>query len=222
LEYGRIEKPEDNDYRTRIQFKDPRTGEEFEFCHAMDDLCIRQLTAINLREMLVRWVSGLSFAEVRRFVPNRNGILTVDHFVTHFQWLEGNHVNTLSLYADMQIQRQNESTLNLPVQNTIPQRRFGQPLTEIDISSDSSSSSSSFELSIRRIPFGSSPTHNTTVTQSTQGDSEEVASTSVQPEYSTRNEVQEIEDTFLSSTISSTIIRVIVQRLHQLLCSLNI
>ena len=179
----------------------------------MDELCIRQLRAINLREMLVRWVPGLLFEEARHFVPNRNFTLTVDHFVTHVQGLEGNHVNELSLYADRQIQRQNESTFNLLVQNTVPQRQFGQPLTEVDILSDSSSSSSSssstssFVLSMRRIPFGSSPTRNTTITQSIQGDSEEVAPTPVQPENSTRNEVQEMENIFLPSPIGSTIIQ---------------
>jgi len=179
----------------------------------MDDLCIRQLTVLNLREMLVRQVSGLSFEEARRFVPDQNGILTVDDFVTHVQWLEGNRVNELALYADRQIHRQNESTINLLVQNTIPQIQFGQPLTEVDVSSDlfssssSSSSSFSFVLSMQRINFRSSPTRNTTVTQSTKGDSEEVASTSVKPENSIQNEVQEIEDAFLASPIASNIIQ---------------
>ena len=142
LEYGCIDKCKDSGYRTKMHFKDLHTGEEFEYRHTIDGLCIHQLTALNLREMLVWWISGLSFEEARRFVSDQNGILTVDNFVTHVQWLEGNCVNELSLYADRQIKRQNELTINLPVQNTVPQRQFGQPLTEVDISSDSSSSSS--------------------------------------------------------------------------------
>ena len=179
----------------------------------MDGICIRQLAVLNLRDMLFQRISGLLFSEARRFVPDQNNILTVDDFITHVQWLERNRVNRLVLYDDRQIQRQNESTFNLLVQNTVPQRQFGQPLTEVDILSDSSSSSSSssstssFVLSMRRIPFGSSPTRNTTITQSIQGDSEEVAPTPVQPENSTRNEVQEMENIFLPSPIGSTIIQ---------------
>jgi len=60
---------------------------------------------------------------------------------------------------------------------------------------------------MRLIPFRQSPTHNTTTTQSTKSNSEEVASTSVQPKNGLTNEVQEIEDAFLASPIGSTIIQ---------------
>ena len=71
----------------------------------MDELCICQLIAINLREILVERVSELSLAEAKHFVPNRNGILTVDQSFTHVQWLEENRVNKLSLYTNRQIQK---------------------------------------------------------------------------------------------------------------------
>ena len=54
MEYGCIEKRKDTGYRTKAHFKDPCTGEEFEYFHAMNGLCICQLIALNLREMIVR------------------------------------------------------------------------------------------------------------------------------------------------------------------------
>ena len=121
--------------------------------------------------------------------------------------LEENRVNERSLYDDWQLQRHTAATSNLLVQHDVPQHRIGKPLTEVDISSDSSSSSTSFLIEIKHILFGLSPSLNTTVTQSTQDDGEEVVPTSVHPDNRLRNEVQGIKDTFLATPVATTIIQ---------------
>ena len=46
LEYVPIEKRKDSNYLTQVQFKDLRTGEDFEFRYTPDDLWVRQMTTL--------------------------------------------------------------------------------------------------------------------------------------------------------------------------------
>ena len=100
MEYGQIKRREDSGLLTNVQFKDSRTGKEFNLHHTMKDLCVCQMTTLYLREMLVWRISGLLFEESRQFVPNANDIFTIDPIFTYVKLLEGNRVDERSLYAN--------------------------------------------------------------------------------------------------------------------------
>ena len=50
--------------------KDPRTGEDYTFHFARENLPHCQISTYNLKEMLVKRISGLSLQEFRMYIPH--------------------------------------------------------------------------------------------------------------------------------------------------------
>ena len=103
-------------------FKDPRTGEDFNFRIAINTLLHSELPLSGFEEMLLRRVSSLSRDEARVYLPSDKEIILVDEFVTHIKMLGEERKEQRGIYNDMIHSGQHAANDNLPVQRDIPRQ----------------------------------------------------------------------------------------------------
>ena len=81
-------KRRESGYLDRLNlFRDPRTGEDFDYNDAMNTLYHRMLTKPQLQGILVNRVAGLTMDESIIFIPTGLPILQVQAFVKHVKFL---------------------------------------------------------------------------------------------------------------------------------------
>ena len=119
-EYTRNQIRTSSGYPSR--FKDPRTGEDFNFRIAINTLLHSELPILGFEEMLLRRVQSLSRDEARVYLPPDKDVIHVGEFVTHITRLGEERIEQRSLYNEMINSRMRAGNDDLLVQNVIPRQ----------------------------------------------------------------------------------------------------